>query len=557
MTSKLDTLVAYLETLEGRPPLEELAARLRKLHIQRSDVEMWIRFSEKSYQRNVVKTGTWYHLWVMCWRNGQRSPIHDHTGSACALCVIDGVATVTTFERAANGHIKAMGSTDVSPGGMVLTCDDDMHQVSNLQAGNADLITLHIYTPPLLRMGTYSIHDKARGEEVWAESRKFVTDFPENSETPLANLQGWVTPNRLFFVRNHFPEPAIDPTSWRLEVSGLVDRPLELSWEDLQAMPQRSLFATVECAGNGRSFLRERQPGVQWGAGAIGHAEWTGVPLSAVLEKAGLQAGVVEILFEGADRGSEADHPEPMHFARSLSLAKAMHRDTLLVTRMNGELLTPTHGAPVRLFVPGWYGVASVKWLRRIEAIDRTYHGYYQSVKYTVQKRGATGAVETVIVGPMAVKAEMVRPEEDALLGVGTNRLFGVAWAGEEALNTVEVSTDGGRTWAPADLLTPTARYCWSLWEYLWEVARPGEFELIVRATSESGRVQPTDHDPLNGGYLIHHSRPRRVRIAAGQRATATHADLPSLLYDMNAYAEENRRLPLDAEMEFTAGAGI
>src|SRR5262249_45031280 len=212
-----------------------------------------------------------------------------------------------------------------------------------------------------------------------------------------------------------------------------------------------------------------RAAGGTWAGGASVQAEWTGVPVAAVLERAGARPGTVEVLFQGADVGSESDHPEPMHFARSLPLAKALDRDTLLVTRMNGELLTPAHGAPVRLFVPGWYGVASVKWLSRVEAIAKPFHGYYQSAQYTVERRSRAGRLETVILGPMAVKAEVVRPEEDAKLGVGTNRLFGIAWAGEEALGRVEVSVDGGRTWAEADLLSPPARYCWSLWEYLWE----------------------------------------------------------------------------------------
>lgn len=557
MTSKLDALLDYLDSLHGRAPLKEIALRLKQLDLTRADLAAWVKFSDQTYQRNLVRAGPWYHLWVMCWRNGQRSPIHDHTGSACAIRVLEGTATVTNFERAANGHVKATGSQDHAPGAVVATADDDMHQVSNLQGGKADLITMHVYTPPLLRMGTYSIHDLTRGEDVWGEVRKFVTDFPENSETPMDSVHGWVTPNRLFFVRNHFPVPSTERAGWKLRIEGLVDQPVQLTFDELLAMPQRSVFATVECAGNGRSFLHERHPGVQWGAGAIGHAEWTGVPLSAVLEKAGVKRGAIEVLFEGADAGTEADHPERMHFQRSLPMAKAMERDTLLVTRMNGELLTPAHGAPVRLFVPGWYGVASVKWLSRIELLDKPFHGYYQSKKYTIQRRNVQGELETVIIGPMAVKAEIVRPAEDAVLGVGTNRLFGIAWAGEEALGRVEVSVDGGRTWSDADLLTPPAKYCWSLWEYLWEVAKPGEYQLQVRATSASGRVQPVEHDPLNGGYLIHHTRPRCVRIAAGQRATASHADLPMLLYDMNAYAEENMRLPLDAEMEFSGGAGI
>src|SRR5258708_10693467 len=142
------------------------------------------------------------------------------------------------------------------------------------------------------------------------EQRKVVTATPENSETPLENVRSWVTPNRLFFVRNHFAVPALDTDSWRLRVEGCVSRPLDLSYDELTAMPERSVFATVECAGNGRSFLQEKVHGVQWGAGAIGHAEWTGVPLRLVLEKAGVQPGAVEVLCEGSDRGTESEHPE-------------------------------------------------------------------------------------------------------------------------------------------------------------------------------------------------------------------------------------------------------
>src|SRR5262249_20204689 len=160
----------------------------------------------------------------------------------------------------------------------------------------------------------------------------------------------------------------------------------------------------------------------------VGHAEWTGVPLRLVLQESGVRPEALEVLFEGADRGSEADHPEEMAFARSLPLDKALDPDTLLVYRMNGELLEPIHGYPLRLFVPGWYGVASVKWLTRIELLPRVFKGYFQSTKYTIQRRRGE-AVETGIVGPMSVKAEIVRPRADTVLGLGQNRIFGLAWA--------------------------------------------------------------------------------------------------------------------------------
>jgi DMSO/TMAO reductase YedYZ molybdopterin-dependent catalytic subunit len=388
------------------------------------------------------------------------------------------------------------------------------------------------------------------------EQRKIVTAVPENSETPLENVRGWVTPNRLFFVRNHFKVPEIDLSSWRLRVEGCVERPAEWTWEELSALPERSVFATMECAGNGRSFLQPNVAGVPWGAGAIGHAEWTGVPLRALLEKAGIKRDAREVLFEGQDQGTEPDHPQTMAFARSLPLAKALDADTLLVTRMNGEELEPSHGFPVRLLVPGWYGVASVKWLGRIEVIDHVFQGYFQTRKYTIQRPGRSG-LETVVVGPMAVKSEIVRPRADEVLGIGINRLFGVAWGGPEAIATVEISTDDGQSWNQADLIGPQEPHSWTLWEYLWEVVEAGEYTLLARAASTSGQVQPLGHDALNGGYQIHFSRPRVTHVHRTRRVFDQRSDADLLQYDMNAFAEENTRFPLDVEMIFGEGEGI
>ena len=266
------------------------------------------------------------------------------------------------------------------------------------------------------------------------------------------------------------------------------------------------------------------------------------------------------MLFEGADTGTEHDHPEPMPFERSLPLAKALHPDTLLVSRMNGELLEPPHGYPLRLLVPGWYGVASVKWLRRIDVVKKPFRGYFQSVKYTYQRKTEHG-FETEIVGPMMPKSEIVR-RIDEVVPPGDQRFFGAAWAGEDSVSRVEVSTDGGATWSDATMMGPQAPYSWTLWEYRWQAESAGEHTILARATSSSGRVQPEDHEPLNGGYLIHHSRPLCLRVegvaphaAAGTAQVDLHAN--AIMYDMNAYAEENMRRPLDVEMEFMGGGGI
>lgn len=389
-----------------------------------------------------------------------------------------------------------------------------------------------------------------------AEQRKVVTPSPENSETPLEAVRGWVTPTRLFFVRNHFDLPQLDAASWRLSVSGCVDRPLSLSLSDLNDLPQRTVLATLECAGNGRSFLSPRVAGVPWGAGAVAHAEWSGVPLREVLEQAGLAEDAVEIVCEGLDRGSEPDHPQTMAFARGLTLEKALHRDTLVALRMNGEPLTPAHGHPARLLVPGWYGVASVKWLSRIEAPRVPFRGYFQTNKYTIQRRQG-GETKTVPIQGMAVKSEVVRPVGGATLGLGRQRIFGVAWAGEEAVARVELSVDDGATWSNAELLGPFAPYSWTLWEFLWQVRQSGTYRLLSRAVSTSGRTQPAEHDPLLGGYMIHFSRPLAVQVESQPAADMAHRDGQTLLYDMNAFAEANASLPLDVHLEFHLGAGI
>jgi DMSO/TMAO reductase YedYZ molybdopterin-dependent catalytic subunit len=224
-----------------------------------------------------------------------------------------------------------------------------------------------------------------------AVQQKVLSDSPENRETPLADVPSWVTPNRWFFVRSHYETPQIDIDRWHLTLEGCVERRLELTWNDIDSFPRRSVFATMECAGNGRSFLRPFVEGVQWTAGAVGHAEWSGIPMRAVLERAGLEPAAVELVFYGADCGQEKGCDQNPTFARSLPLEKARHADTLLATHMNGEQLDPCHGFPLRLIVPGWYGVASVKWLRRIEAVESPFKGYFQSAKYTITHQTGSG----------------------------------------------------------------------------------------------------------------------------------------------------------------------
>ncbi len=389
-----------------------------------------------------------------------------------------------------------------------------------------------------------------------AVQQKVLSDSPENRETPLGDVSSWVTPNRWFFVRSHYATPDIDLARWTLAVSGCVNRELNLAWHELENLPRRSVFATMECAGNGRSFLRPHVEGVQWTAGAVGHAEWNGVPLRLVLEQAALQPQTKEIVFFGADSGRESGMHEPQAFARSLPLEKAMHPDTILATRMNGEPLDASHGFPVRLVVPGWYGVASVKWLTRIEATAQAFGGFFQTVKYTIHHRTG-GGTTTEIVGPMPVKSEIVQPADGAALGIGANRIFGMAWAGEHAVAAVEVSVDGGASWQRAELQGPSAKYSWTAWEYLWETASPGVHTILSRAVSASGEVQPMQHDMDRGGYLINFSRPIHLSIDPSRQSRDLVGDMATLQRGMTTMARERAGRPLDADIEFMSGAGI
>jgi DMSO/TMAO reductase YedYZ molybdopterin-dependent catalytic subunit len=386
--------------------------------------------------------------------------------------------------------------------------------------------------------------------------QKVLSTVPENRETPLSEVSSWVTPNRWFFVRSHYETPEIDLDQWKLAVGGCVAHEFELTWEQLQALPRRSVFVTVECAGNGRSFLQPHVEGVQWTAGAVGHAEWSGVPLRCLLEQAGLGAEVEELIFYGADFGLEQGMNEPQEFARSLPLEKALHADTLLATHMNGERLEPSHGYPLRLVVPGWYGIASVKWLTRIEAVPAPFCGYFQTVKYTIRHRSGSGTVQE-IVGPMPVKSEIVRPVNGAVVGIGANRIFGMAWAGEHAVAAVEVSVDAGITWQRAELQGPRAPYSWNAWEYLWETASPGAHTLLARGISANGEVQPMQHDTDRGGYLINFSRPIHISVDASRQSRDLIGDTTSLQKEMATIARERAGQPLDAGIEFMSGAGI
>ena len=276
MIPALEPLFAYLDKLTDRAPLAELKAVVEGLSVGPEDLAPHLHFSEDYYTHNLVQAGEWYSVMAICWKNGQRSPIHNHTGSTCVIRVLRGTMTETHFNFAPNGQVKALDSQDHEPGSVSGGFNAFLHQVSNLQAGDADLVTLHIYSPPLVRMETFSLTDAKRGEEIWLERRKVVQEFPENSETPRATVHGWVTPNPLFFVRNHFPVPTVNRDAWRMSVEGCVARPLELKWEDVVRLPERSVFSHDGMRGQrpiipgGKSSRRAMGRGRGWPCGMDG-----------------------------------------------------------------------------------------------------------------------------------------------------------------------------------------------------------------------------------------------------------------------------------------------
>ena len=340
---------------------------------------------------------------------------------------------------------------------------------------------------------------------------------PDNLEFPFSSLSSLITPNERFYVRCHFAIPQLEAREWRLRVEGAVAHPLDLSYDDLLNMAVQTRSATLECAGNARGFLTPAAKGVQWSLGAISNADWTGVPLRDLLKRAGVQRGAVDVILEGADSGELKDPPKPtgpIHFARSLPLAIAMRPEVLLAHHMNGMELPQAHGFPVRAVVPGWYGMASVKWLTRIVVTDRPFHGHFQTVDYAIWER-SNGLPTRVPVTEMQVKAEIARPErKEALMAGSAYRVHGAAWTGDADIEKVDFSADGGQTWKPTRLLGSSRRYIWRMWEYSWQVpSQPGSYTLMARATDTQGHVQVMSRQPDRENYAINHVLPIDVDV--------------------------------------------
>ena len=317
-----------------------------------------------------------------------------------------------------------------------------------------------------------------------------------NRGMPLEGLRYDRTPVGLHYLLNHFDVPHVDPKSFRLHVDGTVQRPLELSLGDIQRRMRTSRTVTMECAGHGRAFMQPRRISQPWLHGAVGTADWTGAPLSAILQEAGLRDETVELVFTGRDQGCQGG--EEQFYQYSLSLDEATNGNAMLAYEMNGAPLQPQHGFPLRLLVPGWYGMVSVKWLDRIEAVSSPFEGY-QNRSYRVRQSPDDPGrqVERIQVRSLMIppgfpdawsRRRILKRSHDS----EPVTLSGRAWAGPVSIARVEVSTDGGDRWVDAQLQDPVSEFAWRGWTFPWP-PQPGRATLLVRATDAQGNRQPLE----------------------------------------------------------------
>jgi len=321
-----------------------------------------------------------------------------------------------------------------------------------------------------------------------------VRHMPYNAETPQAALVTAITPTPNVYVRANFDVPALSDDH-SIEVGGAVLRPLTIKIDDLRKMPQKTVTATMECAGNGRVGMVPLPQGEPWKYGAVSTITWTGVPLAVVLKMAGIDNDAIEVLVTGADAGPREDAEGIVRFARALPIKEALRDDVLLALSMNGKPLTPDHGFPLRLVVPGWYGMASVKWITRIDLITKPYDGYFQTKRYVYEHKK-----EVTPVDQMLVNSFITVPAD----GAQTSRkikVSGWAWSGHGAITNVEVSIEGGKGWHEAEIAKSDSPYAWTPWSIDLTVPYPGRFVVRSRATDASGATQPNRIEWNRLGY--------------------------------------------------------
>jgi DMSO/TMAO reductase YedYZ molybdopterin-dependent catalytic subunit len=339
--------------------------------------------------------------------------------------------------------------------------------------------------------------------------REIFIDHGINQETRLETLRGYLTPASHFFIRQHAATPALDVATWRLRVEGnAIERPVELSFDDLLRLPSRSVICFVECGGNGRGFFKELMgkvaSGTQWHFGGIGVAEWTGVPLGAVLELAGVKRDtprdILNVLIEGLDS---------VKVNRPISLAKAFEDDTLLAYAFNGEPVPPDHGFPVRAIIPGWVGISNIKWVGRIEVRTNAIDVPTTTKTYVLE---GPDYPAKVVLRQQTIKSAVALPWA-ATLTAGRQRVRGFAWSPAGRISRVEYSLDRGATWQPAIIREPNIPRAWARWDFDWD-ARPGDHVIMTRAADDHGNSQPASIPWNAQGYGYNIPVPHPVKVS-------------------------------------------
>jgi sulfane dehydrogenase subunit SoxC len=321
-----------------------------------------------------------------------------------------------------------------------------------------------------------------------------------NHGMPLESLHWDITPAGLHYLLIHYDIPAIDPTTFELVIDGVVGSPLSLDLDAIRSRPKVTAVVTLECAGNGRARLLPRPVSQPWLTEAVGTARWSGTPLSGLLQEAGIAEAAVDVVFTGADHGIERGLEQD--YQRALPVTEALREDVLLAYEMNGAPLPPQHGAPLRLVVPGWYGMAHVKWLRRITLVAEPFDGF-QMRAYRLRDTPDEPGVPVTRTEPRALLVPPGFPDfmsRRRVVRSGPVRIEGRAWSGWAPVSKVEVSIDGGDTWEPADLERAQASHGWARWTWTWQ-SELGSYVLACRATDASGRTQPLGQRWSRGGF--------------------------------------------------------
>lgn len=326
------------------------------------------------------------------------------------------------------------------------------------------------------------------------EKQRVMTEKPRNAETSVDHLRSWITANEVFFDRNQGEIPAekMSLADWSLTLEGEVEKPLRFDFEEILKMPKAIVSNTMECSGNSRSLLEKKAAGNPWTIGGVGNAVWGGIWLRSLLNRAGLKKSARYVAFEGFDQARTK-------FIRSIPLEKALD-STLLAYEMNGEPLPLKHGYPLRALALGWTGANCVKWLAKIMVMDRPYAGFFMDNVYRVYQPGEESNSGTVVTH-LKLKSIITQPTPGEKLPRGSVVILGAAYAGEKEIERVDVSLDGGETWAQAEFIGPREPYAWRQWQYTWQADRSGTYKIMARATDNNAEQQPMNADWNVLGY--------------------------------------------------------